>query len=84
MADQKEEEEKREKELDDMVSAEVEKQWKQRLAQWRKEKEARRKLVNDVMETRKKQIQEKSLLKNIKRLLLLLFLNFTLYYHLDS
>ena len=84
MADQREEEEKREKELDDMVSAEVEKQWKQRLAQWRKEKEARRKLVNDVMETRKKQIQEKSLLKNIKRLLLLLFLNFTLYYHLDS
>ena len=43
-----------------MVTAEVEKQWSQRLAQWRKEKEARKKLMNDVMETRKKQIQFKS------------------------
>ncbi len=54
----------REKELDEMVNSEVERQMKQRLAQWRKEKEARKRLLDDVMATRRRQIQEKSELKN--------------------
>ena len=50
----------REKELDSMINAEVEKQWQVRLNQWNREKEARRKLLREVVDTRKKQIQEKS------------------------
>ena len=53
------EEERREQELDALLTAEVEKQWAKRLAQWNKEKEARRKLMNDVMQTRRQQVQEK-------------------------
>lgn len=59
LAEQKREEEEKERELDEMVSAEVERQWAQRLAQWRKEKEARRKLMQDVMQTRQEQIKQK-------------------------
>ena len=53
------EEERREQELDTLLNAEVEKQWAKRLAQWNKEKEARHKLMNDVMQTRRQQVQEK-------------------------
>lgn len=60
---QKKEEERREKELDSILNIEVEKQWGQRLAQWRKEREARKKLLHDVVETRQKQIKEKCKLK---------------------
>ena len=60
LAEQKEVAKEREKELDEMVNAEVERQYKQKLNHWRKEKEARKKLMNDVIETRRKQIQDKS------------------------
>lgn len=59
LAEQAREEEQREKELDTLVNAEVEKNWAKRLEQWRKEREARRKLMQDVLDTRKKQIEEK-------------------------
>ena len=59
LSEQAREEERRERELDTLVNTEVEKQWAKRLEQWRKEREARRKLMKDVLDTRKKQIQEK-------------------------
>ena len=59
LAEQAREEEQRDKELDTLVNAEVEKNWAKRLEQWRKEREARRKLMQDVLDTRKKQIEEK-------------------------
>ena len=59
LAEQARKEERREKELDTLVNAEVEKNWAKRLEQWRKEREARRKLMQDVLDTRKKQIEEK-------------------------
>lgn len=45
--------------MDALLTAEVEQQWGKRVAQWRKEKEARRKLMDDVMQTRRQQVQEK-------------------------
>lgn len=59
LQEQAEEEARREKELDDIVNAEVEKQWAKRAAQWRQEAQARKKLLQDVLQTRKLQIQEK-------------------------
>ena len=56
---QKKEEEEREKELDSLIQAEVEKQWARRIEQWRQEKVARKKLMQDVLDTRKRQIEEK-------------------------
>ncbi len=53
-------ESEREKEFDAAVTAELEKQWRGRLEQWKKEREARRKLMQEVMETRKQQIEELS------------------------
>ena len=52
LAEQARKEERREKELDTLVNAEVEKNWAKRLEQWRKEREARRKLMQDVLDTR--------------------------------
>lgn len=45
--------------MDALLTAEVDQQWGKRVAQWRKEKEARRKLMDDVMQTRRQQVQEK-------------------------
>ena len=59
LAEAKREERQREQELDSLLSAEVEKQWARRTEQWHKEREARRKLMDDVMKTRRQQIQEK-------------------------
>jgi len=59
LAKQKKEEEEREKELDALIQAEVEKQWTRRLEQWRQEKAARKKLMQDVLDARKQQIKEK-------------------------
>lgn len=59
LQEQAEEEKRREKELEAVITVEVEKQWSRRLEQWRKEKEARNKLMQDVLDSRKKQIQEK-------------------------
>ncbi|XP_065910618.1 cilia- and flagella-associated protein 53-like [Dysidea avara] len=59
LAKQKNEEEKREKELDALIQAEVQKQWARRLELWRQEKAARKKLMQDVLDARKQQIKEK-------------------------
>lgn len=59
LAEQAREEEKREREVDALVNSEVEKQWAKRLEQWRKEREARMKLMQDVLNERKKQVEEK-------------------------
>ncbi|XP_074650334.1 cilia- and flagella-associated protein 53-like [Tubulanus polymorphus] len=54
-----EEEKIREKELDRLLDEEVEKMWQKRIRQWDLEAEAREKLLSDVMQTRKQQIEEK-------------------------
>ena len=59
LQEQAEEEARREKELDAIVNAEVEKQWAKRAAQWKQEAQARQKLLQDVLNTRKMQLQEK-------------------------
>ena len=59
LAEAKEQERERELELESALSAEVQKQWAKRVEQWRKEREARRKLMDDVLKTRKEQIKEK-------------------------
>ena len=59
LAEQKKEEERKEKEFDQLVTVEVEKQWSKRVAHWKMEKEARKRLMEDVIQTRKQQIKEK-------------------------
>ena len=59
LAEQAREEERLEQELDRLVTAEVEKQWAKRRDAWRREREARRQLMQDVLQTRRKQIEEK-------------------------
>jgi hypothetical protein len=53
------EEERREKELDEILNSEVEKTWQKRIQQWRKEREARNKLMSDVLKSREEQINER-------------------------
>ena len=60
LAQAEKEEKQRELELDSLLNREVEQQWAKRMAQWRTEREARRKLMDDVMKTRRQQVQEKS------------------------
>ena len=59
LAEQAKEEEKREKELDALITSEVEKQWAKRAEQWKREREARAKLMKDVLDSRKQQIKDK-------------------------
>ena len=42
-----------------MCDAEVEKMWEKKVKQWKLEKEARRKLLVDVMAGRRRQLEEK-------------------------
>ena len=58
-----EEEKRRAKELDRLVDREMAAMWAKRLQQWRLEKEARHRLLQDVMETRRKQLEEKRKLR---------------------
>lgn len=55
----KEEEYLREKELERLCDAEVEKMWEKRINQWKVEKMARQKLLEEVLESRKKQLEYK-------------------------
>ena len=55
----KKEEEEEERQLDKIIDTEVEKQWQKRLAQWRLEREARKQLLDNVLATRQKQVQDK-------------------------
>ncbi|CAL1530958.1 unnamed protein product [Lymnaea stagnalis] len=54
-----EEEKAREKELEKMIQLEVEAAWEKRIDQWRKERQARKLLLDDVVAGRAKQIQER-------------------------
>ena len=54
-----EEEALREQELERLCDAEVEKMWEKKVKQWKLEKEARRKLLQDVMASRRVQLQDK-------------------------
>lgn len=66
------EEEERERELERLVNEEVEKKWAHTMKQYRLERDARQKLLANVMKTRQEQIEERSKLN----------LNFTpLYYN---
>ena len=56
LTEQKKIEEMREKELDSLINVEVEKQWNKRVENWRMEKQARDKLMKDVLEDRKIQV----------------------------
>jgi hypothetical protein len=49
----------REEELTRLVDADVAAMWDKRIQQWKLEKEARNRLMLDVMETRRKQLKEK-------------------------
>ena len=53
------EEAQRERELERLCDAEVEKTWEKKVRQWKLEKEARRKLLEEVMASRRMQLQEK-------------------------
>jgi len=55
----KEEEQQREKELDSICDAEVEKMWEKKIKQWKLEKEARRQLMQEVMASRRQQLLDK-------------------------
>ncbi|XP_077988952.1 cilia- and flagella-associated protein 53-like [Glandiceps talaboti] len=56
---QLEEEKQREKELEQVVNEEVEKQWRKRLEQWDREREARKRLMQEVLAERQKQVEAK-------------------------
>lgn len=59
LEEQAKEEKEREKELDAHITAEVERQWSKRVHQWKQERQARKQLMHQVMDTRRKQLEEK-------------------------
>ena len=58
------EDEEREKELERIVNEEVEKKWAQTIKQYKMERDARQKLLANVMKSREQQIEERSKLEN--------------------
>ncbi|XP_031565537.1 cilia- and flagella-associated protein 53-like [Actinia tenebrosa] len=58
------EEEEREKALENHVNAEVEKQWAKKMEQYRKERAARKRLMENVMKTRQEQMEERKRIAN--------------------
>ncbi|XP_053406176.1 cilia- and flagella-associated protein 53-like [Mercenaria mercenaria] len=54
-----EEERIRERELEQLIQQEVERMWQKRLAQWRLEREARKKLMQDVLAVRAEQVRDR-------------------------
>ncbi|XP_014379913.1 cilia- and flagella-associated protein 53 isoform X2 [Alligator sinensis] len=59
LAAQLEEEKRREKEMDKLLEEEMERTWAKKAEQMRLEKEARKRLMKDVLDTRRLQIEEK-------------------------
>jgi len=55
----REEQQRREKELETICDSEVEKMWDRRVRQWKIEKTARQKLLDEVLASRRQQIQQK-------------------------
>ncbi|NWS43528.1 CFA53 protein, partial [Probosciger aterrimus] len=66
LTQQLEEENQREKEVDKIIDGEIAKIWAKKTEQLRLEKEARKQLLNDVLNTRQLQIEEK-LQRNVKK-----------------
>ena len=60
VAKNRKDEQEREKKLEEMIQEEVEVKWQKDLAKYRAEKEARKKLLENVLDTRQQQIGEKS------------------------
>lgn len=54
-----EEERIRERELEQLIQQEVERMWQKRLAAWKLEREARKKLLQDVLSVRAQQVQDR-------------------------
>lgn len=53
------EEKAKEAEMEAIINSEVEKNWQKRLAQWRLEREARKRMLEEVMRERGRQISER-------------------------
>ena len=68
------EDEEREKELERIVNEEVEKKWAQTIKQYKMERDARQKLLANVMKSREQQIEERSKLENQEHNLIYLVL----------
>ena len=60
VAKNRKDEQEREKKLEKMIHEEVEVKWQKDLAKYRLEREARKKLLENVLDTRRQQIEEKS------------------------
>ena len=60
VAKNRKDEQEREKKLEEMICEEVEVKWQKDLAKYRLEREARKKLLENVLDTRRQQIEEKS------------------------
>jgi hypothetical protein len=54
-------EKEREKEIELLIREDVEKNWVEKEAKWKKEEDARTRLMADVLESRQHQIQERSM-----------------------
>lgn len=59
LAQMMEEEKRREAELENLIQQEVERMWQKRLAAWQLEREARKKLLRDVLAARAQQVQDR-------------------------
>ena len=70
----REEERRRELEMESICDAEVEKMWEKRVRQWRMEKMARQKLLEEVVEARRQQIQHRRTYESIAPLFIYLFI----------
>ncbi|OWF34875.1 cilia- and flagella-associated protein 53-like [Mizuhopecten yessoensis] len=62
-----EEEKVKEVELERLINEEVEKMWQKRLDQWRLERQARKKLMEDVLHVRAQQIQDRLMTNDRKQ-----------------
>ena len=57
---QYEEEKRKEKELDLIIEEDIERQFQKRLNEWKLQKQARKKILESVLQERRLQIEEKS------------------------
>ena len=55
----KADEEAREREIDKLCDVEVEKMWQKKIAQWKVERQARQTLLEQVMDGRRRQVEDK-------------------------
>lgn len=55
----KEQELAREKELEEIMNEEIQKSWQKRIDQWNRESEARQRLLREVIEIRRQQVEDR-------------------------